>query len=174
MSKPKEPEAPSKTLKVKTDLSTGSKDENKPIEAKIVLLGDQNVGKSSIAQRFCKNVFTGAYVVTIGGAYLQQKLVLSNGAVIKFHIWDTGGQERFRSMANLYYQDAAAAILFSAENATKLALDAIQIYGGMGYINETPTGRFLRDAKLYEIGAGTSEIRRMLIGRQLFIGGRSY
>lgn len=71
-------------------------------------------------------------------------------------------------------QDAAAAILFSAENATKLALDAIQIYGGMGYINETPTGRFLRDAKLYEIGAGTSEIRRMLIGRELFVGGRSY
>ena len=71
-------------------------------------------------------------------------------------------------------QDAAAAILFSAENATKLALDAIQIYGGMGYINETPTGRFLRDAKLYEIGAGTSEIRRMLIGRELFIGGRNY
>lgn len=71
-------------------------------------------------------------------------------------------------------QDAAGAILFSAENATKLALDAIQIYGGMGYINETPTGRFLRDAKLYEIGAGTSEIRRMLIGRELFAGGKSY
>ncbi|WP_032113741.1 isovaleryl-CoA dehydrogenase [Candidatus Paracaedibacter symbiosus] len=71
-------------------------------------------------------------------------------------------------------QDAAGAILFAAENATKLALDAIQIYGGMGYINETPTGRFLRDAKLYEIGAGTSEIRRMLIGRELFLGGKSY
>jgi small GTP-binding protein len=69
------------------------------------------VGKSSISQRFCKNLFTGQYVVTIGGAYLQQKLILNNGAVIKFHIWDTGGQERFRSMANLYYQDAAAAIL---------------------------------------------------------------
>lgn len=64
--------------------------------------------------------------------------------------------------------DAAGAILFAAENATKIALDAIQIYGGMGYINETPTGRLLRDAKLYEIGAGTSEIRRMLIGRELF------
>ena len=71
-------------------------------------------------------------------------------------------------------QDAAAAILFSAENATKLALEAIQIYGGMGYINETPTGRLLRDAKLYEIGAGTSEIRRMLIGRELFLGRRNY
>lgn len=65
-------------------------------------------------------------------------------------------------------QDAAGAILFAAENATRIALDAIQIFGGMGYINETPTGRLLRDAKLYEIGAGTSEIRRMLIGRELF------
>ena len=67
-------------------------------------------------------------------------------------------------------QDAAAAILFAAESATKVSLDAIQLFGGMGYINETPTGRLLRDAKLYEIGAGTSEIRRMLIGRELFEG----
>lgn len=67
-------------------------------------------------------------------------------------------------------QDAAGVILFAAESATKVSLDAIQIYGGMGYINETPTGRLLRDAKLYEIGAGTSEIRRMLIGRELFEG----
>jgi len=65
-------------------------------------------------------------------------------------------------------KDAAAAILYAAENATKLALDAIQILGGNGYINDFPTGRLLRDAKLYEIGAGTSEIRRMLIGRELF------
>ncbi|NVK44463.1 MAG: isovaleryl-CoA dehydrogenase [Oceanospirillaceae bacterium] len=65
-------------------------------------------------------------------------------------------------------KDAAGAILYSAENATKLALDAIQLLGGNGYINEFPTGRLLRDAKLYEIGAGTSEIRRMLIGRELF------
>ncbi len=65
-------------------------------------------------------------------------------------------------------KDAAAVILYTAENATKLALEAIQALGGNGYINENPTGRLLRDAKLYEIGAGTSEIRRMLIGRELF------
>ena len=65
-------------------------------------------------------------------------------------------------------QDAAACILYAAEKATQVALDAIQLLGGNGYINEYPTGRFLRDAKLYEIGAGTSEIRRMLIGRELF------
>ena len=65
-------------------------------------------------------------------------------------------------------KDAAAVILYTAEMATKCALDAIQLLGGNGYINEYPTGRLLRDAKLYEIGAGTSEIRRMLIGRELF------
>ena len=65
-------------------------------------------------------------------------------------------------------QDAAGVILFSAEKATQMALDAIQLLGGNGYINEFPTGRLLRDAKLYEIGAGTSEIRRMLVGRELF------
>jgi isovaleryl-CoA dehydrogenase len=65
-------------------------------------------------------------------------------------------------------KDAAGAILYSAEKATWMALEAIQALGGMGYMNESPTGRLLRDAKLYEIGAGTSEIRRMLIGRELF------
>lgn len=65
-------------------------------------------------------------------------------------------------------KDAAAVILYTAEMATQKALDAIQILGGNGYMNEFPTGRLLRDAKLYEIGAGTSEIRRMLIGRELF------
>ena len=65
-------------------------------------------------------------------------------------------------------KDAAGAILFAAEKATQMALDAIQLLGGNGYINDYPTGRLLRDAKLYEIGAGTSEIRRMLIGRELF------
>ena len=65
-------------------------------------------------------------------------------------------------------KDAAAVILYAAELATKMALDTIQLLGGNGYINEFPAGRLLRDAKLYEIGAGTSEIRRMLIGRELF------
>lgn len=65
-------------------------------------------------------------------------------------------------------KDAAGVILYCAEKATQMALEAIQILGGNGYINEYPVGRYLRDAKLYEIGAGTSEIRRMLIGRELF------
>jgi isovaleryl-CoA dehydrogenase len=64
--------------------------------------------------------------------------------------------------------DAAAAILFAAEKATKVALEALQCLGGNGYINDYPAGRLVRDAKLYEIGAGTQEIRRMLIGRELF------
>ncbi len=65
-------------------------------------------------------------------------------------------------------KDAAALILFTAEKATQMALQAIQALGGNGYINDYATGRLLRDAKLYEIGAGTSEVRRMLIGRELF------
>jgi len=65
-------------------------------------------------------------------------------------------------------KDAAGAILYAAEKATWMASEAIQCLGGNGYINEFPTGRIWRDAKLYEIGAGTSEIRRWLIGRELF------
>ena len=65
-------------------------------------------------------------------------------------------------------QDCASVVLFVGERCTRVCLDAIQILGGNGYINEYPAGRLLRDAKLYEIGAGTSEIRRMLIGRELF------
>jgi isovaleryl-CoA dehydrogenase len=70
-------------------------------------------------------------------------------------------------------KDAAGCILYAAEKATQVALEAIQALGGNGYINDYPTGRLLRDAKLYEIGAGTSEIRRMLIGRELFGDGVS-
>ena len=83
----------------------------KTMEAKIVLLGDQNVGKSSIAQRYCRNVFTDKHVATIGGAYFQQKVQIKSGESVLLHIWDTGGQERFRAMAPLYYKDATAALL---------------------------------------------------------------
>ena len=87
------------------------KSEVKEFEVKICLLGDVNVGKTSIASRFCKNSFTDNYINTIGGAYQQQNIVLNNGAKIKLHIWDTSGQDRFRSMTNLYYRDAQVAIL---------------------------------------------------------------
>lgn len=70
----------------------------------------------------------------------------------------------------LQRKDAASTILFVAERATKAALDAIQIFGGNGYVHDYPVNRYLRDAKLYEIGAGTSEVRRMLIGRELMLG----
>jgi isovaleryl-CoA dehydrogenase len=65
-------------------------------------------------------------------------------------------------------KDAAGVILFTSEHATQMALESIQALGGNGYTNDYPVGRLLRDAKLYEIGAGTSEVRRMLIGRELF------
>ena len=74
-------------------------------------MGDVSVGKTSIASRYCKNSFNEHHINTIGGAYQQQKVVLNNGAMIKLHIWDTSGQERFRAMTNLYYRDAQVAIL---------------------------------------------------------------
>jgi isovaleryl-CoA dehydrogenase len=75
---------------------------------------------------------------------------------------------RAADQGNVSREDCAGVILYCAEAATQVALQAIQTLGGNGYINDYPTGRLLRDAKLYEIGAGTSEIRRMLIGRELF------
>jgi Ras-related protein Rab-5C len=98
-----------KTLRIK---STPREEEKiKTIEIKIVLLGNINVGKTSIASRYCKNVFNEHHINTIGGAYQQQKVILSNGSAVKLHIWDTSGQERFRAMTNLYYRDAQVAIL---------------------------------------------------------------
>ena len=97
------------TLRIK---STSKEDEKtKILETKIVLLGDVSVGKTSIASRYCKNSFNDHHINTIGGAYQQQKVVLPNGSMIKLHIWDTSGQERFRAMTNLYYRDAQVAIL---------------------------------------------------------------
>ena len=97
--------------KLQMKKETQKKSERKEFEVKICLLGDVNVGKTSIASRFCKNSFTDNYINTIGGAYQQQNIVLNNGAKIKLHIWDTSGQDRFRSMTNLYYRDAQVAIL---------------------------------------------------------------
>ena len=98
------------TLRIKQTSKEAEK-ERKTIEAKIVLLGDVNVGKTSIASRYCKNSFNEHHINTIGGAYQQQKVVLNNGSMVKLHIWDTSGQERFRAMTNLYYRDAQVAIL---------------------------------------------------------------
>lgn len=98
------------------------KEQEKLFEAKVVLLGDQHVGKSNIALRYCKSTFSSQHITTIGGAYFQQKVILSNGASIKLHIWDTGGQDRFRAMANLYYRDAQAAILtYDVTNETSFS-----------------------------------------------------
>ena len=89
------------------------KDDKKVLneEAKVVLLGDSGVGKSSIAMRYVNNTFSEAFEVTIGGGYLQQTVRLRDGSTLKLDIWDTGGQERFRSLLQLYYRDANAAFI---------------------------------------------------------------
>eukprot|EP00925_Amoebophrya_sp_RCC4383_P013131 GSA25T00011661001.1 len=81
------------------------------LEAKIVLLGDSGVGKSSLALRYCQGRFSPFHEVTIGAAFLQQMIRLPDGQQLKLHIWDTGGQERFRAMAPLYYRDALGALI---------------------------------------------------------------
>ena len=107
---------------------------------------DQSIGEFQLIQGKLADMYTG---MSASKAYLY--------SVAK--ACDRGQESR---------KDAAAVILYTAEMATRMALDTIQILGGNGYTNEYPAGRLLRDAKLYEIGAGTSEIRRMLIGRELF------
>ena len=94
-----------------TKLKVSGQEKINEYEVKICLLGDVNVGKTSIASRFCKNSFNENYINTIGGAYQQQNIVLNNGTQMKLHIWDTSGQDIFRSMTNLYYRDAQVAIL---------------------------------------------------------------
>ena len=106
---------------VRMSKSIEEKQKEKLYEIKIVLLGDPAVGKSSIVQRFCQDKFEENYKLTIGGAYLQKDVKLKNGDTLKLHIWDTGGQEKFRSMASLYYKDAVAAILvYDVSNAETL------------------------------------------------------
>lgn len=99
-----------KNPKSKKSLKVSTKSQNKT-EVKIVLLGDQAVGKSSIAQQFCLEKFDTLYKATIGGAYLQKEVALKSGEILKLHVWDTSGQERFRAMTSLYYKGAAGAIL---------------------------------------------------------------
>lgn len=96
---------------VRMSKSIEERQKEKMYEIKIVLLGDPAVGKSSLVQRFCQDKFEENYKLTIGGAYLQKEVKLKNGDTLKLHIWDTGGQEKFRSMASLYYKDAVAALL---------------------------------------------------------------
>merc|ERR1719253_155022 len=86
-------------------------DRQKSLEAKVVLLGDTGVGKSSLALRFCQGRFPPFHEVTIGAAFLQQIVRVERNRQLKLYIWDTGGQERFRAMAPLYYRDAAGAII---------------------------------------------------------------
>ena len=106
---------------VRMSKSIEEKQKEKLYEIKIVLLGDPAVGKSSLVQRFCQDKFEDNYKLTIGGAYLQKDVKLKNGDTLKLHIWDTGGQEKFRSMASLYYKDAVAAILvYDVSNAETL------------------------------------------------------
>ena len=97
--------------KVRMSKAFEEKEKEKLYEIKIVLLGDEAVGKSSLVQRFCTGKFEDKHITTIGGAYIQKDVKLKNGDILKLHIWDTGGQEKFRSVASLYYKDAAAAIL---------------------------------------------------------------
>lgn len=87
-------------------------DDNKKLtESKIVVLGNSGVGKSSLSLRFCQGRFPQSHEVTIGAAFLQQTVRTTSGIQHKLHIWDTGGQERFRAMAPLYYRDAAGALI---------------------------------------------------------------
>lgn len=81
------------------------------LDGKLVLLGDSGVGKSSIAMRYVNNVFSESFEVTIGGGYLQQIVRLKDGSSLKLDIWDTGGQERYRALLQLYYRDADAALI---------------------------------------------------------------
>ena len=97
-------------LRINKDLETEFK-RGKNIEVKLVLLGDSGVGKSSIATRYTKDIFKEDYDITIGGSYFKTEVITSDNICVKLHIWDTGGAERFRSMAHIYYKDATAAIL---------------------------------------------------------------
>ena len=113
-------------VKLKQQKKKKKKQNSKELEIKICLLGDVSVGKTSIASRFCKNSFNENYINTIGGAYQQQNIMLEDNVKMKLHVWDTSGDERFKSMTNLYYRDAQVAILtYDVSN--------MQSFEGLGY-----------------------------------------
>ncbi|CRH02355.1 ras-related protein Rab-5B, putative [Plasmodium relictum] len=105
-----------KNINVITKPSGEKKKCVKDTKVKIVLLGDSGVGKSSIALHLCHGRFSEKHQVTIGSAFLHHVIELKNGTSMKLHIWDTGGQERFRSMAPLYYRDAYGAVVVYDSN----------------------------------------------------------
>ena len=116
-----------KEQEVRMSKSIEEKQKERLYEIKLVLLGDPAVGKSSLVQRYCSDKFEDKYKITIGGAYLQKEEKLKNGDTLKLHIWDTGGQEKFRSMASLYYKDAVAAILVY-DVSNKESLDSLDYW----------------------------------------------
>ena len=116
-----------KEKSVRMSKSEEEKQRERLYEVKIVLLGDPSVGKSSLVQRFYSDKFDDKYKITIGGAYIQKDVKLKNGDTLKLHIWDTGGQEKFRSMAELYYKDSVAAILVY-DVSNKESLDSLDYW----------------------------------------------
>jgi isovaleryl-CoA dehydrogenase len=138
------------------------------------LLGEENQGVSVLMRGldFERVVLSGgplgimAAALDVAVPYVRERRQFGQ-AIGTFELVQGKLADMYASL-NACRSYASACILFCAEAATRAALDAIQLLGGNGYINDYPTGRLLRDAKLYEIGAGTSEIRRMLIGRELF------
>ena len=91
--------------------SIEEKKKGKLYEIKVIILGDAGVGKTSLFQKYCENKYEDKYIINIGGAYRQKEEKLENGDILKLHIWNIGGQEKFRSMLSLYLKDAVAAIL---------------------------------------------------------------
>ena len=125
--------------------------EKKEYEIKICLLGDVAVGKTSIASRFCKNIFNETYINTIGGAYQQQTILLDNYVKMKMHVWDTSGDERFKSMTNLYYRDAQVAILtYDVTNP--------QTFEGLGYWLKELNDKVNRDNMLLFLAGNKCDV----------------